>query len=155
MKLTAKGCRERQRRLAVALQQRQLDGAIISRRSHVYYFTGFMHDRLHAAAAYLGSDGVATLVAAGEPEAAAVDGTISYAGDYYATIHSRQFEALAEALAPVHPDVGSTPSGQDVRGLGTDPAWGGERVVQCDAIGERHRASGGIARGVGVRRVGA
>lgn len=103
MKLTAKGCRERQRRLAVALQQRQLDGAIISRRSHVYYFTGFMHDRLHAAAAYLGSDGVATLVAAGEPEAAAVDGTISYAADYYATIHSRQFEAVAEALAPVLP----------------------------------------------------
>ena len=103
MNLTNEGCRERQRRLAAILQERELDGAVLSNRKHVYYFTGFMHDRLHAAAAYLGADGHTTLVGAGEFEAPAVDRVIHYAADFYATIHSRQFEAVAEQLAPALP----------------------------------------------------
>ncbi len=103
MKLTSDGCRERQQRLLALLQERELDGAIISDRKHVYYFTGVMHHRLNAAAAFIRADGHTSLVGAGEVDAPAVDQIIPYEADFYATIHSRQFEEVAERLAPVLP----------------------------------------------------
>ena len=111
MKLTSDGCKERQRRLLAILQERDLDGAIISDRKHVYYFTGFLHHRLNAAAAFIRADGHTSLVGAsqieGQTDAPAADQIIPYDADFYATIHSRQFETVAERLAPVLPANGS------------------------------------------------
>jgi Xaa-Pro aminopeptidase len=103
MKLTAEGCRARQQRLAEVLAEQKLDGAVVSRREHVYYFTGFLHGRFNGAAAYIGADGRTALVGAGVPEEVAADQVIPYEGGYHATMHSRQFEAVAEKLAPVIP----------------------------------------------------
>ena len=103
MKLTVQGCRERQKRLLSVLEKRGLSGAIISRRDLVLYLTGFHHNRHHAAGAYLGSDGTMSLVCGATPEAVAVDEVIPYDAAYLATMHSRQFEAVAEKLAPVVP----------------------------------------------------
>jgi len=103
MKLTTEGCRARQRKLVEVLAQEKLDGAIISRREHVYYFTGFLHGRFNGAAVYIGADSRSALVGAGVPEGVAADQVIQYEGGYHATMHSRQFEAVAEKLAPVLP----------------------------------------------------
>lgn len=103
MKLTKEGCRARQRRLVEVLAQEKLDGAILSRREHVHYFTGFLHGRFNAAAVYIGADGRTALVGAGVPAEVAADQVIQYEGGYHATMHSRQFEAVAEKLAPVLP----------------------------------------------------
>ncbi len=103
MKLTEEGCRARQKRLLEVLAEEKLDGAIISRREHVYYFTGFLHGRFNAAAVFIKADGRATLVGAGVPEGMAADEVIPYEGGYLATMHSRQYEAVAEKLAPVVP----------------------------------------------------
>lgn len=39
-------------------------------------------------------------------------------------------------MAPLHSGIGSAPPGQDFRGFWPDPAWGGERLVQCDTSGQ-------------------
>lgn len=103
MKLTKAGCRARQQRLVEVLAEKKLDGAILSRREHVNYFTGFLHGRFHAAAAFVKADGRLILVGAGVPEEVAADEIIPYEGGYLATMHSRQFETVAEKLGPVVP----------------------------------------------------
>ncbi|MBI2505679.1 MAG: aminopeptidase P family protein [Candidatus Latescibacteria bacterium] len=103
MKLTTEGCRARQKRMVEVLAEQKLDGAIISRREHVYYFTGFLHGRFNGAAVYIGADGRTALVGAGVPAEVAADQLIQYEGGYHATMHSRQFEAVAEKLVPVLP----------------------------------------------------
>ncbi len=99
MRLTTEGCRQRQRRLLEGLEEAGLEGAIIGRRDHVYYFTGFLHNRLHAAAAFIRTDGHVTLVGAGVPEDAAVDEIVPYEAGFFSTMHSVQFETVAEKLA--------------------------------------------------------
>jgi len=104
MKLTWDGCRQRQQRLAAVLEERDLDGAVISRREHVNYFTGFLHHRYHAAAAYVSRGGQVTLVADGaEAGAVAADEVVPYAAARLATLHSAQFEEVAAKLAPAVP----------------------------------------------------
>lgn len=104
MKLTANGCRERQDRLRAVLDVRHLAGAIISRRDLVYYFTGFHCNRHHASAALIGVDGKTTLVCATAPAVSTVEEVILYEDAYFATMHSHQFETVAEKLSPaVHP----------------------------------------------------
>ena len=103
MKLTVEGCRERQKRLLSVLEKRGLSGAIISRRNSILYLTGFLHNRHHAAGAYLHCDGKMTLVCENEPDPVAVDEVIPYDPAYLSTMHSRQFEAVAEKLAQVVP----------------------------------------------------
>ena len=106
MRLTANGCRERQDRLRAVLDARNLDGALISWRDLVYYFTGFHRNRHHASAAFIGADGKTTLVCADEPDVPAVEEVIVYDAAYFATMHSRQFEAVAEKLSPAVPSGG-------------------------------------------------
>ena len=100
MKLTVDGCRERQDRLRTVLDARNLAGALISRRDLVYYFTGFHRNRHHASAALIGSEGKTTLVCAAEPALPAVEEVILYDAAYFATMHNRQFEVVAEKLSP-------------------------------------------------------
>lgn len=103
MKLTKEGCRSRQQRLLEVLAAEGLGGAIISRREHVHYFTGFLHGRYHAAAAFIKADGRVTLAGAGSLEGAAADHLVPYEAGYLATMHSRQYEVVAEHLAPSLP----------------------------------------------------
>ena len=128
MKLTVEGCRARQRRLVAVLAEQKLAGAIVSRREHVYYFTGFLHGRFNGAAVYIGADGRAALVGSGVPAEVAADQVIQYEGGYYATMHSRQFEAVAEKLAPALPKGARL--GADLGGgIANVAALGGSGVV--------------------------
>ena len=101
MKLTVAGCLDRQKRLRQVLEKRGLKGAIISRRDHVYYFTGFQSLRFFAGAALIETEGSCTLVGAdfGSDKYAA-DELIEYPGAFYSTMHSEQFEAVADKLRP-------------------------------------------------------
>ena len=111
MKLTVSGCRSRQQRLVAILNDKGLDGAIIARRQHVYYFTGFLHNRMHAAGAFVSAKGKVTLVGAGvDEEEVAVDELLPYAADRFATMHSQQFEDVAgqlESAIPAGAKVGA------------------------------------------------
>ena len=49
MKLTPDGCRARQQKLLEILADQNLDGAVLAQREHVYYFTGHLHNPMHAA----------------------------------------------------------------------------------------------------------
>ena len=104
MKLTREGCRQRQQRLAEVLDGAGLDGALISRREHVNYFTGFLHHRYHAAAAYVSRTGAVTLVGDGvEARTVAADEVIAYEAGRFFTMHSAQFEEVAATLARAVP----------------------------------------------------
>jgi Xaa-Pro dipeptidase len=107
MRLTVEGCRARQQRLIEVLNENGLDGAIISRREHVYYFTGWLHKRHHAAAAMVRADGEVTLVAADADAEVAADKIVPYETGYLSTMHNRQYEMVAEKLAPCIPEVSS------------------------------------------------
>ena len=106
MKLTVEGCRTRQQRLIEILIDNTLDGAIISRREHVYYLTGWLHNRHHAAAALIRINGEVTLVAASSEAETAADQVIVYEAGFLSTMHNRQHEMVAEKLADVTSEVG-------------------------------------------------
>lgn len=129
MKLTTEGCRRRQQRLAEVLGERGLEGAVLSRREHVYYFTGFLHHRYHAAAAYVARSGKVTLVGDGvEVEAVAADEVVPYEAGRFFTLHSTQFEEVAQKLAPAVPP--SARVGADLGGgIACIAALGGAGVV--------------------------
>ena len=107
MKLTVEGCRARQQRLIEVLHRNEMDGAIVSRRQHVYYFTGWLHNRNHAAAALIRADGEVTLVAADADVEVAADKIIAYETEFLATMHNRQYEMVAEKLALSVSNAGS------------------------------------------------
>lgn len=107
MKLTVEGCRARQQRLIEVLHQNELDGAIVSRRPHVYYFTGWLHNLNHAAAALIRANGEVTLVAADADVEVAADKIVAYETEFLATMHNRQYEMVAEKLALSVSNVGS------------------------------------------------
>lgn len=129
MKLTNAGCRERQERLRQILERRGLDGAIISRREHIYYFTGFLHKRFNAAAVLIETGGGSALVGAdmGADEYA-VDEVVEYPGAFYSTMHSRQFEAVAERMQPLI-DEGVRLGADLGGGIGCISALAGEDVA--------------------------
>lgn len=105
MRLTVEGCRARQRLLGEVLAERELAGAVLGQREHVYYFTGHLHDPMHAAALLVKADGTSVL-AAGEGvdrEGLVADDVLEYAPAFLATMHSRQLEEAAAALAPAIP----------------------------------------------------
>lgn len=137
MKLTIEGCRQRQQRLCEVLEERGLDGALISRREHVNYFTGFLHHRYHAAAAYLTRSGVVTLVGDGvAADAVAADEIVPYEAGRFYTMHSTQFEEVAEKLAAAVP--ASVRAGADLGGgSACVAALGGAEVT--DLTGEIYR----------------
>ncbi len=81
------------------LLARGLGGVVLSRRDHVYWLTGFLCNRHQAAAAALDQAGRVVLAGAGVPDGLAVDETLAYAPSYRATLHSRQHESVAQALA--------------------------------------------------------
>lgn len=99
MKLTTEGCRQRQQRLLAVLEEAGLEGAIIGRRAHINYFTGFLHNQHHAAAAFIRADGHVTLAGDGVLEDVAADEVVPYEAGFFATMHSLQFETVAEKLA--------------------------------------------------------
>jgi Xaa-Pro aminopeptidase len=113
MKLTTEGCRARQQRLVQVLADRGLDGAIIARRDHVYYFTGHLSRLQWAAAALVRASGDTVLVSAEPAEGAAADEQACYDANPMATTHSRQFAAVAETLRPF---VGTGRFGADLGG---------------------------------------
>ena len=100
MKLTAEGCRKRQNRLIEFLLEKNLDGALISGRLHVCYFTGWLCNPHHSTALLLSSAGKVTLVAAEEPNGLAVDEHLHYHAAHLSTMISRQHEVAAETLKP-------------------------------------------------------
>jgi len=104
VKLTVEGCRARQQRLATVLKEKGLDGAIIARRDHVYYFTGFHHNRMHAAAAFINTAGKVALVGDGvTEEEVAVDELLPYEASRFATMTSQQCEDVAARLSAAIP----------------------------------------------------
>jgi len=104
MKLTIEGCRQRQQRLVEVLDERGLDGALIARREHVSYFTGFLHHRYHAAAAFVARSGKVSLVGDSvDTDAVAADDVVQYEAGRFFTMHSTQFEEVAEKLATAVP----------------------------------------------------
>ena len=97
--LTAGGCKARRKRLAEALDGLGAEGALITGRDHVFYFTGWHAKWCHAAAAYVDSEGRTTLVGAEAQEATGADETIAYASNTLSTMFSEQARRCAEKLA--------------------------------------------------------
>jgi len=127
MKLTAQGCRGRQKKLVEILQEKNLDGALIVERPHVYYFSGWLCNLHHSTALLLDSEGKATLVTAGEPDGLAVDEHLHYDPDRLCTMHCRQHETVAETLKPA---VRAGRYGADMGGgVACIAALGGENMV--------------------------
>jgi len=127
MKLTEEGCRGRQSKLVAILQAKNLDGALISERAHVYYFTGWLCNPHHSTALLLNNQGKARLVTAGEPEGLAFDEHLHYDSDRLSTMHCRQHEAAAATLKPTIPEgrYGADLGG----GISCVAALGGENLV--------------------------
>jgi Xaa-Pro dipeptidase len=99
--LTVEGCRSRQKRLLQALSKTGLDTALICKREHVYYFTGFRCHWNHATAAIITSK-KATLVGwniSGREDLAA-DERIDYpAHSKFGTMITDHASSAAERLA--------------------------------------------------------
>ncbi len=129
MKLTTDGCRARQQKLLEILADRKLDGAVLAQREHVYYFTGHLHNPMHAAAALITADGTVTL-AADTDDAPAVDELAPYAADRYCTMHCQQLEEAAAALAPA---IGPGKYGADLAGATVLTRPGGDLPVDLGA----------------------
>ncbi|MCZ7645001.1 MAG: Xaa-Pro peptidase family protein [Planctomycetota bacterium] len=102
--LTPEGCRARQRRLLERLSSLNLDGALITEREHVYYFTGYRGNWKHAPAACLDKSGRMTLVSWAEsPEGLAVDEALRYPAHKFATMPTEQAREAAAKLKPALP----------------------------------------------------
>lgn len=131
MKLTTDGCRARQQKLLKILAAQNLDGAVLAQREHVYYFTGHLHNPMHAAATLITADGAVTL-AAGTSDAPAVDELAPYAADRHCTMHCQQLEEAAAALAPA---IGPGKYGADLAGVVVLTRTGGDLPVDlCPEI---------------------
>jgi len=139
VKLTEEGCRGRQKKLVETLREKDLDGALISDRRNVYYFTGWLCDPHTSAALLCQSDGRATLVSAGGPDGLAIDEHMHYDASHFATMHSRQHETVAETLKPA---VGAGCYGADMGGgIACIAALGGDSPADLtpEIIGLRRR----------------
>lgn len=116
--LSIVGCRARQRRLCAELSRLGLDGALLTQREHVYYFTNHRAHWNHASAAWIEAGGRTVLLGwKPEREAVAADDWVTYpAHSTPGTMPSDQARLAAEAFAP------KLPSG---RRLGVDLAGPG------------------------------
>lgn len=102
MKLSAEYCRQRQQSLVAVLDRKKLDCALISERRYVYYFTGLLTDPLFSAAAVIDRKGKVTLIApTGTSELDACDDFIPFPPSFRCTMHSRQWEVIAEKAMPL------------------------------------------------------
>src|ERR1700761_2578870 len=100
--LTKEGSRARQQRLLKILEQKNLDGAVITSRLHVYYFTGFLSYWNHTPAAYIARDGKTTLVSwLSDPGSYAVDVAVKYPAHRFNTMPPDQATHAAATLASV------------------------------------------------------
>lgn len=102
--LTVEGCRARQRRLLEILARQGLDGALITSREHVYYFTNFRAHWNHASAALLENSGKVTLTG-WKPNTAEVAATecIEYPAHKFSTMPMEQARLAALALDKAMP----------------------------------------------------
>ena len=93
-------CRARQQRLLKILSEKNLSGAIIGHREHVYYFTGYRSHWNHAPAAYIDGRGKVTVCGwKVDAEHTAADEIVSYPAHKHATMPPDQASHSAEALA--------------------------------------------------------
>ena len=126
--LTAEGCRARQQRLVKILEQKNLDGAVITSRKHVYYFTGHLSHWNHTPAAFISRAGKTTLVGwLGDKGELAVDDVAKYPAHRFNTMPPDQARHAAAVLANV------LPSGKK---LGVDPEGPAAlaRLAGADAV---------------------
>ena len=99
--LSLDSCRARQRRLCDALIAEHLEGALITDRRHVHYFTGYWGRQIHSPSLWLSRDGFAALAlpgAANQPYAA--DALSVYRSNDYCTLVDDQRIASLAALPP-------------------------------------------------------
>ena len=126
--LTKDGCRARQQRLVKILEQKNLDGAVITSRKHVYYFTGYLSHWNHAPAAYLSRAGKATLIGwLGDVGDFAADEVVKYPAHRFNTMPPDQARHAASSLEKVLPS--GKKLGVDLEG----PAAFG-RLAGADAV---------------------
>lgn len=125
--LTKEGCRARQKRLVEHLDKNGLDGAVITHRSHVYYFTGYLSHWNHAPAAYIDRSGRTTVVGwKVDVAATATDDFIEYPAHKFATMPSDQARLAAVGLARAVPK--GKKLGADLAGPGAHVRLAGEAV---------------------------
>src|SRR5438128_2199604 len=94
-------CRQRQKRLLEAMNERHIDVVVLSLRHHVYWLTGHWPFWAHEAAAVLRNDGRCTLVSANSPAACpAADEVRSYEASWFSTHRQEMPEVLAGAVEP-------------------------------------------------------
>ena len=102
--LTLDGCRARQKRLIEQLSKAGLDGAVITHREHVYYFTNFRCHYNHVAGAWIETNGRVTLSGAKpDKERVAADEIIEYPAQKFSTMPMDQASLCAEALRKAVP----------------------------------------------------
>jgi Xaa-Pro dipeptidase len=97
-------CRARQKRLIKALESKNLEGAVITSRLHVYYFTGYLSHWNHTPAAYISRAGKVALVGwISDGGAFAADDIVKYPAHRFNTMPPDQARHAAGALAGVLP----------------------------------------------------
>ena len=128
MKLTVDGGRARQRLLVAELAEHGLDGAVLGQREYVYYFSGHLCNPQHAAALLVKADGTVVLAAdeGADRDGLAVDDLVGYVPAYHCTMHCRQLEAAASALAPA---ITGARHGADLAGVSVLALTRGELPV--------------------------
>lgn len=102
--LTIDGCRARRRRFQALLEKQNLDGALVTLREHVYYFTGYLSHWNHAPAAFIDRRGRLTLVGYNlNAEKISADDIITYPAHKMATMPSDQALIAAPFIEKVLP----------------------------------------------------
>ncbi len=101
-KLSQQGCRQRQARLQIYLQEHNLDAVLFTNRHYVYWLTGYWHEQiLTPTAALFSADGTTLLVTHyTEPEAPAADEIISFEPQKLCTLVENLDQALCKPLIP-------------------------------------------------------
>ncbi|MCW8133819.1 MAG: aminopeptidase P family protein [Planctomycetota bacterium] len=113
--LTLEGCRARQKRLLELLAKQGLDGALITSREHVYYFTNFRAHWNHASAALIEAGGKTTVLGwKAKREDVAASAFLEYPAHKFSTMPMNQTELAAAALATSIP--GGKRLGVDLEG---------------------------------------
>jgi len=102
--LTVEGCRSRQKRLLEVLQKQGLDGALITNREHVYYFTAYRTHFNQTPAAFLEASGKLTLIGFKMADSGlACDAKVDYPAKATSTMAMDQANRCGETLAKVLP----------------------------------------------------
>ena len=92
-------CRSRQQRLVSAMQQLDLDSALLQQPENVQWLTGFRPHRLMGAAVFLTADRHCTLSAPNaQPDNVAADEITTFESQWCCTLRQEQSQAALEAL---------------------------------------------------------